>query len=280
MKKELHFNVINEIPRISQWFISLDGEGNSIGEPSLFIRFGGCYSAACNFCDTKGSWGTGPEFPEVGDYELTEKIKEAFSAYTPERVTITGGEPLHYIPELEHTISWLSETTDNTLKYINIESNGNLLSQEHNVSLLVKAFNKIKKTGIKMTLTISPKLDAQSCYNNELSQEDIDRMYMNVFGNVSDYFTHDSVFIKFLFDPSNKKIDQERTKRFICYLVEELDFPQKNIFLMPLSPVGISLGSPKTIRNIWNKTVDETAKKALEFGVRYSPRLQIDTSLD
>ena len=76
MIKQLKFDMIETPPKISQWFISLEGEGSSIGETVLFIRLAGCYSAACEFCDTKYSWGIAPGFVEIGDRETTLKINK------------------------------------------------------------------------------------------------------------------------------------------------------------------------------------------------------------
>ena len=65
--KQLMFGTIDRMPNISEWFISLEGEGHSIGEPSLYIRLNGCYSAKCSWCDSKYSW-----FTDEGKSNLEE----------------------------------------------------------------------------------------------------------------------------------------------------------------------------------------------------------------
>ena len=43
------------ILRVSELFYSIQGEGPTLGKPSVFIRLAGC-NLECVWCDTKYSW--------------------------------------------------------------------------------------------------------------------------------------------------------------------------------------------------------------------------------
>ena len=69
-------------------FFSLQGEGATIGRPSVFIRLMGC-SVGCVWCDTKYSW-AGPPVEEKTIPEILAFCGEHEGA----QVVVTGGEPL------------------------------------------------------------------------------------------------------------------------------------------------------------------------------------------
>lgn len=81
--------------QISEIFFSAQGEGSSIGRPSVFVRFYGC-NLECGFCDT-----CSPMFLELGAQEIFAEIRSVMGDfdYTEEslkglRCVFTGGEPL------------------------------------------------------------------------------------------------------------------------------------------------------------------------------------------
>jgi organic radical activating enzyme len=69
--------IVNEI------FYSLQGEGERVGEASVFIRLTKC-NLACSFCDT--------DFAN-GDEMNIDEILEAISVYPCKWIIWTGGEP-------------------------------------------------------------------------------------------------------------------------------------------------------------------------------------------
>jgi organic radical activating enzyme len=86
--------------RISEIFTSIQGEGPSLGTPSVFVRLQGC-GVGCVWCDTKYSWkATGGRAMSL-DPLLTE-----VKAGGAENVVITGGEPLEH-PGVEPLIAGL-----------------------------------------------------------------------------------------------------------------------------------------------------------------------------
>jgi len=76
--------------RISEVFVSVQGEGASAGTPSVFVRLQGC-SVGCAWCDTKYSWD-----PERGRTTTLERLLAEVAAAAPANVVVTGGEPLEH----------------------------------------------------------------------------------------------------------------------------------------------------------------------------------------
>ncbi len=72
--------------KITEIFLSIQGEAASVGWPTVFVRLTGC-PLRCQYCDTQyafhgGSWASIPE------------ILAQVAGYSTARVCVTGGEPL------------------------------------------------------------------------------------------------------------------------------------------------------------------------------------------
>ncbi len=72
--------------RVTEIFYSIQGESSTVGFPTVFVRLTGC-PLRCTYCDTEYA------FTEGRQHEITE-VMQAVAAYTPQWVTVTGGEPL------------------------------------------------------------------------------------------------------------------------------------------------------------------------------------------
>jgi len=72
--------------RVTEIFYSLQGEGLSTGEPTVFIRLTGC-PLRCGYCDTTYAF-------QGGEWMTLERILERLSAHDCPLVCVTGGEPL------------------------------------------------------------------------------------------------------------------------------------------------------------------------------------------
>ena len=77
--------------RISEVFLSLQGEGPSAGMPAHFIRLQGC-DVGCRWCDTKYAWSPG----EGREVDADSLGREALALGAAPLVVITGGEPLEH----------------------------------------------------------------------------------------------------------------------------------------------------------------------------------------
>jgi 7-carboxy-7-deazaguanine synthase len=76
------------VPRlkITEIFRSLQGEGDAVGFPTVFVRLTGC-PLRCQYCDTAYAF-TG------GDWWNLDAILERVAALDVRHVCVTGGEPL------------------------------------------------------------------------------------------------------------------------------------------------------------------------------------------
>jgi len=72
--------------RITEIFHSIQGEADSVGQPTLFVRLTGC-PLRCQYCDTAYAFHGGEWWSFAG-------ILKEVAQYRPNYVTVTGGEPL------------------------------------------------------------------------------------------------------------------------------------------------------------------------------------------
>lgn len=72
--------------RITEIFLSLQGEANTVGIPTVFVRLTGC-PLRCQYCDSEYAFSGGKN-------QSVDSIVEQVRAYGVAHVTITGGEPL------------------------------------------------------------------------------------------------------------------------------------------------------------------------------------------
>ena len=72
--------------RLTEIFHSLQGEGASVGWPTVFVRLTGC-PLRCGYCDTAYAF-------NGGGWWQTADILEEVARHQASHVTVTGGEPL------------------------------------------------------------------------------------------------------------------------------------------------------------------------------------------
>lgn len=72
--------------RITEIFHSLQGESNTVGYPTVFVRLTGC-PLRCQYCDTAYAFSGGVIYQQ-------EQVLKEVATYSPDYVTVTGGEPL------------------------------------------------------------------------------------------------------------------------------------------------------------------------------------------
>ena len=91
-------------PSEPEIFASLQGEGPSLGRPSTFVRLSRC-NLACHWCDTAYTWRfTGDNRFHRDDLAFVrsdnqftmseEDLAQTIAGMEPDRLVITGGEPL------------------------------------------------------------------------------------------------------------------------------------------------------------------------------------------
>jgi 7-carboxy-7-deazaguanine synthase len=76
--------------RITETFLSLQGEADAVGWPTFFIRLTGC-PLRCHYCDTAYAF-------EGGEWRTVFALLEEARASGARHVCVTGGEPLAQKP--------------------------------------------------------------------------------------------------------------------------------------------------------------------------------------
>ncbi len=125
---------------VCEQFISLQGEGLSLGRKSCFVRMAGC-NLSCAFCDTAYARTIGS-----APYVDVPTILRAIPLKTP--VVITGGEPMLY--DLEPLLRGIYGR-EGREAIIEIETNGTIFAPYYHVQFIV-----------------SPKFDFPESYRPEI----------------------------------------------------------------------------------------------------------------
>ena len=105
--------------KINEIFASLQGEGPSLGAPSLFVRLALC-NLRCDWCDTRYTWDFERYDParEIHPTPVAEVAARIASA-PDRRVVITGGEPLMQQAPLARLFELIPSSTA-----VEVETNG------------------------------------------------------------------------------------------------------------------------------------------------------------
>lgn len=122
---------MNPIP-ILEKFVSLQGEGDSQGYPTTFIRVAGC-NLKCSYCDTKHSWSL-----ENARQETVEYLLDWIKGQWPGIVCFTGGEPLLY-PEIYILINKLAFDGYDVV----VETNGTIDLEKVKGKMLLESLPRI-----------------------------------------------------------------------------------------------------------------------------------------
>ncbi|MFK5947200.1 MAG: 7-carboxy-7-deazaguanine synthase QueE [Methylococcales bacterium] len=77
---------MDKLLRITEIFYSLQGESNTVGLPTVFIRLTGC-PLRCRYCDTAYAF-------SGGEKQTISAIIDQVDQYKAKYITVTGGEPL------------------------------------------------------------------------------------------------------------------------------------------------------------------------------------------
>jgi 7-carboxy-7-deazaguanine synthase len=72
--------------KVTETFVSIQGEADAVGWPTLFIRLTGC-PLRCVYCDTQYSF-------HGGEWQTVESLLEVARGSGVRHVCVTGGEPL------------------------------------------------------------------------------------------------------------------------------------------------------------------------------------------
>ncbi len=79
--------------RVTEIFLSLQGESRSVGWPTVFVRLTGC-PLRCGYCDTSYAF-------QGGEWQSLDSVVAQVHEFGVHHVCVTGGEPLAQRPCLE-----------------------------------------------------------------------------------------------------------------------------------------------------------------------------------
>src|SRR5450432_1912642 len=80
--------------KVSEIFESLQGEGASVGAPTVFVRLAQC-NLHCTWCDTKYTWDFEHyRYEDEVHEQSVDAVAQIVNASTTRRLVLTGGEPL------------------------------------------------------------------------------------------------------------------------------------------------------------------------------------------
>ncbi|MEJ2411200.1 MAG: 7-carboxy-7-deazaguanine synthase QueE [Novosphingobium sp.] len=153
-------------PGEPELFASLQGEGVSTGRPSTFVRLSRC-NLACQWCDTAYTWRfEGDNRPHRDEAAFERKanqlslgeadVAKRVAALPPDRLVITGGEPLLQGAALARMVEALNAIRPGF--HIEIETNGTVASHPA-LDPLIHQFNvspKLAHSGNPADLALIP----------------------------------------------------------------------------------------------------------------------------
>lgn len=229
-------------------FHSLQGEGRSIGRPSVFIRASLC-NLHCRWCDTDYTWNwidtdfehekdADPDYAKFRreeqilslDIEEVARIAKTFPA---SNFVLTGGEPLLQEKAWNELMEILSDSVSGA--EFEIETNGTLLPGE-------EFLDRIDR------LNVSPKLANSGVAEAARRRPEILR-------NLALTEKADFKFV----------VGDESDLKEILEIVESAKIPPSNTFLMPKARSEAELDSNQF----------RVAALAQTYGFRYSDRLHL-----
>ena len=137
--------------RISEQFYSLQGEGKTMGIPSVFVRLQAC-NILCKgewVCDTIEVWKTGEKTP-VMHWVVGSIVKYVPHLKKGAHLIFTGGEPLLQQKAIVYAIKYFKRV-HGFKPYIEIETNGTLMPDKELIEQ-VDLFNcsfKLANSGVR-----------------------------------------------------------------------------------------------------------------------------------
>lgn len=221
---------------INEIFHSIQGEGNLVGIPFLFIRFGGC-NLNCPYCDTKWSRKT-KKYCHIYYYKKCKKIKNPISIsqlknlikpYKYNYISFTGGEPLLQHSFIENSFHIFKN------KKILIETNGTLYNNINEAlikridywSVDIKLPSLTKRECIKELILFLERLkEAKSVILKCVFSDKIPNSELKLAEMIARSFYKKNQNLSLIFQPltKGKKVKIEKSTNFIYSIMGKTPF--------------------------------------------------------
>jgi len=264
---------------ITELFYTIQGEGKNIGQPSVFVRTGGC-TLSCSYCDTKYS--SRPNYKSIikisnmdDSLEVVNKIVEIGTEgdRNVKSCVFTGGEPLqtHHIDNLStmvgslwgsYNIKSVFETTMITEPKSVLFKNKNVWSETIDIWDKLTRFIQVSPKDGVVQFCISPKLDI-SCYRADVTLTDIFIFYRpNIDCEICEE-TDNLMTFKIVYYP---EIENE----ILQFVDEFYNYPnlRNSIYIMPYTKFPYS-------RDEFHESCLTTVDFCKKHSLNYSPREHI-----
>ena len=269
--------------KVAELFYSLQGEGQYVGVPSIFLRTFGCNFTCSGFgmprgdlsterlavdpnsyndynalplvstgCDSYASWD--PKFKHLSPLMDVGAIVDKMQELLPEgkfsrdkHLIITGGEPLlgwqRSYPEL------LNACMEMGLTHLTFETNG---TQSLSPELWGYLNSKALWPGLEITFSISAKLPCSGEKWEEAIRPDVVKDYVNIKDHRS--------YFKFVVSTQQDVNDAMQAKAE--YEAAGINIP---VYLMPIGGVN----------SVYELNEKQVADYCRDNGLRFSPRIQV-----
>lgn len=180
-------------------FHSLQGEGETAGVPTVFLRLATC-NLTCSWCDTKYTWDwTNFDYDQEVITVTVSDVEKCILQFDCSHLVITGGEPMLQ----QKGLTTLVQSLKDRGFYIEIETNGSL-TPNIEMSKAISQWN------------VSPKL----------INSGVDLRHREVPEALKAFQHLDTVYFKFVVTDS-RDIDE------VCSFVERYDIPPDRVIVMP-----------------------------------------------
>ena len=90
--------------KVTETFVSIQGEADAVGWPTLFVRLDGC-PLRCVYCDTQYAF-------YGGEWRTVDELLEVARGSGVRHVCVTGGEPLAQRAGLDLLVALGTNLTD------------------------------------------------------------------------------------------------------------------------------------------------------------------------
>lgn len=273
--------------KVSELFYSLQGEGQYVGVPSIFLRTFGCNFTCGGFamprglrsterdqiaqnisqyqtyeslplvgsgCDSYASWD--PRFKHLSPMLTIPAIVDRMKELLPggkfgrdKHLIITGGEPLLGWQRSYPDLLQEIYIRDMDLGYLTFETNG---TQPLSDSLLDCLSDRAENSGLEVTFSISAKLPCSGESWEDAIRPDVVSRYLKVPGNRS--------YFKFVVATQQDVEDARRAQAE--YEAAGIRIP---VYLMPIGGVN----------SVYELNERQVADYCRDNGLRFSPRIQV-----